>query len=126
MLTQGNASGVGHAVAFFPARGIALNHFAFFQKGQGRVDDAGAGAVGAVEHVFNLADQVVAVAWLLGDQRQQQQFQIARGEDAGAASAALAAGPGALFEAVAAVVMVAVGGMMVSHFCLLSWCLDTT
>jgi hypothetical protein len=64
------------------------------------------------------------VARLFGDQRQQQQFQIARGEYPRAATAALAAV--AFFEAVTAVAVVAVGGMMVSHFSLLSSCLDTT
>jgi hypothetical protein len=66
------------------------------------------------------------VARLLGDQRQQQQFPVARGESAWAATAALAAGTRAFLEAVAAVAVFAVGGMMVSHFCFLSSCLDTT
>jgi hypothetical protein len=66
------------------------------------------------------------VARLLGDQRQQQQFQIAGGEDPGAAPTAFAAGAWAFLEAVAAVAVFAVGGMMVSHFAFLSSCLDTT
>jgi hypothetical protein len=64
------------------------------------------------------------VARLFGDQRQQQQFQIARSEYPWAATAAFATV--AFFEAVTAVAVVAVGGMMVSHFSLLSSCLDTT
>jgi hypothetical protein len=64
------------------------------------------------------------VARLFGDQRQQQQFQITGGEYPWAAAAAFATG--AFFEAVTAVAMFAVGGMMVSHFSLLSSCLDTT
>jgi hypothetical protein len=64
------------------------------------------------------------VARLFGDQRQQQQFQVTGGEHPGTTAAALASG--ALFEAVTAVAMFAVGGMMVSHFSLLSSCLDTT
>jgi hypothetical protein len=46
------------------------------------------------------------VARLFGDQRQQQQFQVARGEHPWAASAAFTAG--AFFEAVAAVAVFAV------------------
>ncbi|MNR66454.1 hypothetical protein D3C85_1899530 [compost metagenome] len=61
---------------------------------------------------------------LFGDQRQQQQFQVAGGKNPWAAATAFATGP--FLEAVAAVTMFAVGGMMVSHFCLLSSCLDTT
>jgi len=58
------------------------------------------------------------MAGLFGDQRQQEQFQIPGGEDPWATATALFAG-GASFEAVAAVAMFAVGGMMVSHFLLL-------
>jgi len=56
------------------------------------------------------------VARLLGDQRQQQQFQITGGEDPWAASTAFTAG--AFFKAVTAVAVFAMmmGGMMVSHF----------
>lgn len=124
MLAQGQAPGVGHAVAFLATFGVAADQFAFFQKGQGRVDHAGARAVGAVEHAFDLTDQVVPVAGLFGDQCQQQQFQVARGKHSRAAPTAFTTG--AFFEAVTAVAVLAVGGMMVSHFCLLSPCLDTT
>ncbi|MCY1247589.1 hypothetical protein D9M72_609360 [compost metagenome] len=125
MLGQGLASGVGHAVAFFPAFGVAGNQFAFFKKRQGRVDHAGTGTVGAVEHAFDLADQVVAVARLFGDQRQQQQFQVAGGKYSRATPTAFAAR--AFLEAIATVAEFAVGGMMVSHFLRsLSSCLDTT
>ena len=64
------------------------------------------------------------MARLFGDQRQQQQFQVTGGENPGAATTALAAG--AFLESVAAVAVFAVGGMMVSHLCFLSSCLDTT
>jgi hypothetical protein len=64
------------------------------------------------------------VARLLGNQRQQQQFQVTGCEHPWAAAAAFAAGT--FFEAVTAVAMLAVGGMMVSHLRLLSSCLDTT
>ncbi|MNS76956.1 hypothetical protein D3C72_1105230 [compost metagenome] len=64
------------------------------------------------------------MARLFGDQRQQQQFQVTGGEDPGAATTALTSG--AFLEAVAAVAVFTVGGMMVSHFCFLSSCLDTT
>ena len=105
--------------------GIAADHFAFFKERQVRIDHPGAGAIGAVEHRFDLADQVVAMARLLGDQCQQQQFQVARGEHPGATSTAFAAGARAFFEAVTAFAVMMMG-MMVSHFSLLSSCLDTT
>ena len=38
---------------FFPAFGIAADQLALFEEGQGRVDHAGAGAVGAVEQAFD-------------------------------------------------------------------------
>jgi hypothetical protein len=66
------------------------------------------------------------MARLLGDQGQQQQFQVAGGEYPGAAPTTFAARAGAFLEAVAAVAVFTVGGMMVSHFCVLSSCLDTT
>ncbi|CAI9004757.1 hypothetical protein EMIT0P100_90197 [Pseudomonas sp. IT-P100] len=59
-----------------------------------------------------------------GDEREQQQFQIAGGKHPGASAATLATG--AFLEAVAAVTVFAVGGMMVSHFSLSLACLDTT
>jgi len=64
------------------------------------------------------------VAGLLGDQRQQQQFQVAGGKNSRAATAAFATG--AFLEAVAAIAVLAMGGMMVSHFASLSSYLDTT
>jgi hypothetical protein len=65
------------------------------------------------------------VARLFGDQRQQQQFQVAGGKYPRATTTAFAAR--AFLEAVAAVAVFAMGGMMVSHFLRsLSSCLDTT
>ncbi|MNP83637.1 hypothetical protein D3C76_1826440 [compost metagenome] len=55
------------------------------------------------------------MARLFGDQRQQQQFQIARSEDPRAASAPFTAGTRAFFEAVAAFKVFTVD-MMVAHF----------
>ena len=74
------------------AIGIALNQLALFQKGQRRVDHARARAVGAVEQRFDLANQVITVARLIGDQRQQHQFQVARGEYPRPTAAAFTAG----------------------------------
>jgi hypothetical protein len=66
------------------------------------------------------------MARLLGDQCQQQQFQVAGGEYPWAAPTTFATGAWAFLEAVAAFAVFAVGRMMVSHFCVLSSCLDTT
>ncbi|CAI8963112.1 hypothetical protein EMIT0P253_60091 [Pseudomonas sp. IT-P253] len=124
MLAQGQTAGIGHAVALFATFGVALDHFAFFQKGQRWIDHAGAWAVGAIEHAFDLADQVVAMAGLFGDQGQQQQFQVAGGEYPWPATSTFAAR--ALFEAVTAIAVLAVGGMMVSHCSFSLSCLDIT
>src|SRR5450830_480602 len=118
LFDQGLTSGIGHAVALFPGSRVAEDHFAFFEEGQGRVDHGGARAVGTVEHAFDLADQVVAVAWLFGNQRQQQQLQVAGGEDPGSAAAAFATGT--TFETVMAIAefpgMVTMVGVFLSHF----------
>lgn len=54
------------------------------------------------------------MARLLGDQRQQQQLQVAGGEDPWATAAAFA--PGAFFETVVAVAVLTVGVVVFSHF----------
>lgn len=119
LFTQEETSGVGDCVAFFRL-GVATDQLAFFEEGQGGVDHPGAGAIGAVEQSFDLADQVVAMARLFGDQRRQEDFQIARGKDPGPPATALAAW--AFLEAVAAVTGFTVG-MMVSHCHALCGCL---
>ncbi|MNR44106.1 hypothetical protein D3C85_1628100 [compost metagenome] len=92
--------------------GLAADQLGFFKEIKGRVDHPGAGAVAAIEEAFDLADQVVAVAGLFGQHRQQQQLQVAGGKHAGAAVATFTAVT--TFEAVMPVAMFAVG-MMVTH-----------
>ena len=49
----------------------------FLQQGEGRIDHARAGAVGAAELVLDGLDQLVAMARLLRDQRQDDVAQVA-------------------------------------------------
>ena len=49
LLAQEETTGVGDCVALFSAIGVAADQLALFKKGQGGVDHAGAGAVGAFE-----------------------------------------------------------------------------
>ncbi len=53
-----------------------------FEQGQGRVDDAGTGAIGAAQAILDGLDQFIAVAGLLGDQGQEHIAQVALFEDA--------------------------------------------
>ena len=48
-----------------------------FQQGQGRIDHAGRGPIGAAGAVFQLLDQLVAVARLLGEQGQDDEAKVA-------------------------------------------------
>src|SRR6185312_9057935 len=91
------------------------------QHGQRRIDDAGARRVDAAAQFLDGADQVVAVARLVGDQLEQDQPQLAGVEDPTAPAAPLAvlAAPAAAAHAVPAdrmVVMppVSVGMMVVN------------
>ncbi|MNT09947.1 hypothetical protein D3C72_1447550 [compost metagenome] len=99
----------GDAVELLAAMHLADDQLAFFQEGQGRIDDARAWAVVAAEQAFDLADQVIAMAGLLGQHRQQQQSQVARGKDPWPAVATLTAV--AALESVMAFAMFAVGVM---------------
>ena len=47
------------------------------EQGQGRIDDAGAGAIGPAETLLDGLDQLVAVTRLLGDQAEQNPAQVA-------------------------------------------------
>ena len=114
LLGQRLPAGVGDGVVFFPALGVAEDQFAFFKESQGWIDNARTGAVGAIEHAFDLADQVIAMARLFGNQREQQQFQVAGGKYAWSAAAAFPART--FFETVAAVTVFSVGMMgVITH-----------
>src|SRR5690606_30549937 len=85
---------VGDDVTLAPAGAVVVDarmaHL--LEQGQGGIDRTRAGGVGAVEHVLDGADQLVAVARLLLDQGQQHQFEVAVAEHApGARTAAMAA-----------------------------------
>src|SRR5690606_29114404 len=85
---QGRAPGIGDHIEAFAALHLAADQLGLLEEVERGVDHTGAGAVAAVEQVFDLADQVVAVAGLLGEQGQHQQPEITGGEDAWAALAA--------------------------------------
>jgi hypothetical protein len=65
--------GIELLAAAFLGGGVAE----LFQEGQGRIDDAGAGAIGAADRLLDGLDQLVAVARLLADQLEQNQAQVA-------------------------------------------------
>ncbi|CAI8873005.1 hypothetical protein EMIT047CA2_30103 [Pseudomonas soli] len=96
LFCQGAATGIGDGVKALAALDGASDQLGFLEVAEGRVDHPGAGAVAAVEEALDLADQVVAVARLLGQHRQHQQFQVARGEYPWATFAAA----GAAFEGI--------------------------
>ena len=54
----------------------------FLEHGQRGVDHAGAGAVGAADALLDRLDDLVAVARLLGDQVEDDQAEVAMGEEA--------------------------------------------
>ncbi|MNH36574.1 hypothetical protein D3C79_973790 [compost metagenome] len=80
MISQGGAAGLGNGVEPFAALHLAADQLCFLEKVEGGVDNPGAGRVAAIEQVLDLADQVIAVARLLGQQRQHQQLEVAGGE----------------------------------------------
>src|SRR4029077_12279953 len=53
----------------------------FLEQSERRVDHAGAGAVGAADLVLDRLDDLVAMPRLLGDQIENDQPQIAMGEE---------------------------------------------
>ena len=83
----------------------------FFEHGQGRIDHAGARAVGAGEAVLDLLDELVAVAGALGDQREHDQAQFAMIEHAARASTPVSAAAVLMGVPVVAVAMGAVAKM---------------
>src|ERR1700677_1958951 len=66
--------------------GTDLLHF--FEQGEGGVDRTGARGIGAAEFLLNFFDELVAVAWLLGDEREEHQAQVAGSKDTTSAAAA--------------------------------------
>src|SRR6185503_6561154 len=78
------------------ARSLALGFLDqahVLEHGESRIDDARARRVGAVGHLLDRADEVVAVARLVGDQLQQHQPQFARFEHPPAPALAAPAAP---------------------------------
>src|SRR5207244_5859919 len=67
------------------------------QHGEGRIDYAGARRIGAVGQLLDRADQIVAVARLIGDELQEDEPKLAGIEHPPAAAAAAAATAAAPF-----------------------------
>jgi len=84
---QRGAAGFGDGIKAFAALHLAADQLGLLEEVEGGVDHPGAWAVATVEQVFDLADQIVAVARLLGEQVQHQQLEVAGGKDARAALA---------------------------------------
>ena len=59
----------------------------FLEQGEGGIDRAGTGGVGAAEFLLNLFYELIAVTGFLGDEGQQHEAQVARPEDSAAATA---------------------------------------
>jgi hypothetical protein len=91
--------------SLFGQRGIAQ----FLQHGEGGIDDAGAGAVGAPGEILDRLDNLIAVAWLVRDQLQQDEAQLAVIEQSIAAAGTVAAVPATVAASHAEIVPV-VGG----------------
>ena len=62
---------------FAPSLALEFHQAHLFQHGQQRIDHAGARRVGAADAMFDLLDDLVAVAGLLCDQRQHDELEIA-------------------------------------------------
>ncbi len=90
----------------------------FLEQGEGGIDHARAGAVGAADAILDFLDDLIAVPRLLGDQGQHHPAKIAVVEDASAAAAAPArAVPAA--HAIEMSKMAVAAKSMVSHICVL-------
>src|SRR5262249_33919726 len=91
-----SAAFFGDGVALLRALGVGGDVASLFEEGQRRINGACAWAVSAACLLLHDLDQLVAVARLLGDQREREQLQVALGEhtaEAGpAAPAALRSG----------------------------------
>ena len=79
----------GNLVQLLPAVAGADRHVTkLLEEGQGRVDNARAGAVGSGDLLLNRLDKLIAVPGLLGDELQDDQAKVAMGKEAAEASAA--------------------------------------
>src|SRR4029077_2162006 len=77
-----SAAFLGDGVELLRAFGGSGDIAGFLQIGQGRIDDAGAGAVPVRGLLFEQLDDLVAVARGLRDQRQRNEAQVALGQHA--------------------------------------------
>ena len=91
-LGQGGCAGGGDVEQLAGALGGAFHLGEVFEQGEGGVDDAGAGGVGAAGEVLDGFDDLVAVAGVFGDEVQHEEAQIAMFEKARHAAAAAVAG----------------------------------
>jgi hypothetical protein len=71
----------------------------FFEQGQGRIDDARAGAIALADALLERLDDFVTIARLLLDKRHDHQAQVAVVEDALAVAFASAAPMASVFVA---------------------------
>ena len=114
---QVRRAGRRHRIGLAAAVGGVLAGMAHVgQHGEGGIDHARAGRIGAGGQVLDGADQVIAVARLVGQQLEQHQAQFGGLEHAPAAPPALLAAPAAMAEEAAgtapAAEMVMVGPVM--------------
>src|SRR5262249_38518406 len=96
VLVEIGAAVVGDGVEFLGALGLRRDVTGLLEVGECRIDDAGARRVPARRLLLHELDDLVAVTPLLGDQRQREQPQVPRRQQAGSAK------HGATAEALAA------------------------
>jgi hypothetical protein len=103
VLGEEGAAFVGDGVELLAA-GLGFNAGVaeLFEHGEGGVDGAGAWAVLAIEHFFDGADELVAVARLFFDEGQEQQAEVAGAEHAATTEPAATAAAAHAFAVVKA------------------------
>ena len=81
VLLEESATCIGHLIELFGAAlGFSDDIILLFEQRQRRIDRPGARSIGAAEFLLDGADQVIAVARLLGDEGQENQPQVAVAE----------------------------------------------
>jgi len=77
VLFEMRAARVGDGAELFCTLGLRRDVARLFQIGECRIDDARARRIPARGALFEQLDDLVAVAWLLGDQRERDQAEVA-------------------------------------------------